>query len=631
VPYHLEPGGTAFGPGSTLYFVSDGESLNPYDRNAVYELELGGNGARMEVDSADPAGSPVSFYWERTTREENRYYQAGLLEAEDLWFWDLLLAPERKSYPFPVSALSSAGEPSRLEIRLQGVSDFPESPDHHLRLWVNGALVAEASHDGKEPIDWSAEIPPGVLRDGENSLEIENVGDTGALYSMVMLDRFTVSYPRLPVAEMGRLEGSFEESGEVVASGFSEGALLLDVTEAPPRWLTRSVATLQGLRFEVEAGRSYLVVGREAVRKPGVEGVSASRLKSTANRADYVVLGPAALLDSADPLIDLRRRQGLRTRAVAIEDVYSEFGFGEARPEAVREFLSYAYHSWRKPAPRYVLLLGDASYDFKDYLETGVRNQVPALMVKTSYLWTASDPAYGTVNGEDVLPDVAIGRLPAASAAEARVMVEKILAYETSGSILHGPVALVADDPDSAGDFEADAEEIASTLLASRDPEKIYLGRLGSDATRGEIEEAFDQGISLLSYIGHGGIHLWANENILDNSRVAALTPQSQQPLVLILNCLNGYFHFPYFNSLSEELVKAEGKGAIAAFSPSGLSLNGPAQIFHKALLAEVLSGKHQRIGDALMAAQADYAESGAFPELLSIFHLLGDPALRLR
>jgi hypothetical protein len=252
-------------------------------------------------------------------------------------------------------------------------------------------------------------------------------------------------------------------------------------------------------------------------------------------------------------------------------------------------------------------------------------------MVKTSYLWTASDPAYGTVNGEDVLPDVAIGRLPAASAAEARVMVEKILAYETSGSILHGPVALVADDPDSAGDFEADAEEIASTLLASRDPEKIYLGRLGSDATRGEIEEAFDQGISLLSYIGHGGIHLWANENILDNSRVAALTPQSQQPLVLTLNCLNGYLHFPYFNSPSEELVKAEGKGAIAAFSPSGLSLNGPAQIFHKALLAEVLSGKHQRIGDALMAAQADYAESGAFPELLSIFHLLGDPALRLR
>ena len=43
------------------------------------------------------------------------------------------------------------------------------------------------------------------------------------------------------------------------------------------------------------------------------------------------------------------------------------------------------------------------------------------------------------------------------------------------------------------------------------------------------------------------------------------------------MNCLNGYFHFPFFNSLAEELAKAEGRGAIAAFSPSGLSLNGPA------------------------------------------------------
>ena len=41
------------------------------------------------------------------------------------------------------------------------------------------------------------------------------------------------------------------------------------------------------------------------------------------------------------------------------------------------------------------------------------------------------------------------------------------------------------------------------------------------------------------------------------------------------MNCLNGYFHFPYFNSLPEELLKAEGKGIIAAFSPTGLSLNG--------------------------------------------------------
>jgi hypothetical protein len=43
------------------------------------------------------------------------------------------------------------------------------------------------------------------------------------------------------------------------------------------------------------------------------------------------------------------------------------------------------------------------------------------------------------------------------------------------------------------------------------------------------------------------------------------------------------------------------------------------------------MSGKHRRLGDAWLTAQAAYASSGAFPELLSIYHLLGDPALSLR
>jgi hypothetical protein len=232
------------------------------------------------------------------------------------------------------------------------------------------------------------------------------------------------------------------------------------------------------------------------------------------------------------------------------------------------------------------------------------------------------------VNGEDILPDMAIGRLPAASPEELTPMVDKILAYESSGSLSSGPIVLVADNADEAGDFDADAEEIASTLLPSIATRKIYLERLGTEPARAEIADAFDQGASLLSYMGHGGIHLWASENLFDTSRVTELSAQDRIPLVLTLNCLNGYFHFPYFDSLAEELVKAEGKGAIAAVSPSGLSLNDAAHSFHKALLDELLSGDHARLGDALAAAQATYAAEGAFPELLSIYHLFGDPAL---
>ncbi len=77
-------------------------------------------------------------------------------------------------------------------------------------------------------------------------------------------------------------------------------------------------------------------------------------------------------------------------------------------------------------------------------MKTGVSNRVPPLMVKTSYLWTTSDPTYASVNGEDLLPDLAIGRLPAATVDEARAMVEKIVAYETGDVSLDGPAVLIA-------------------------------------------------------------------------------------------------------------------------------------------------------------------------------------------
>jgi hypothetical protein len=129
---------------------------------------------------------------------------------------------------------------------------------------------------------------------------------------------------------------------------------------------------------------------------------------------------------------------------------------------------------------------------------------------------------------------------------------------------------------------------------------KLYLGELGSAAARLEIPAAFDGGARLLSYVGHGGIHLWASENLFDIDSVGALDAESEQPVVLAANCLNGYFHFPYFDSLAERLVKAEGRGAIAAVAPSGLSLSYPPIGTTRPLKDP--PGRHERIGDAIAA-----------------------------
>jgi len=471
-------------------------------------------------------------------------------------------------------------------------------------------------------------VGAGILQEGSNSLDLENVGDTGAAYSMVFLNKFTVRYPRTLVANAGTLEGAFATSGQAEVYGLSPATVLIDTTGAIPRWLKGAAATTNGLSFPVQAGYSYL--GTSIFRRAEVRRLRPSSLKSPDNHADYLLLAPEAFLDAAQPLLALRESQGLTTKGVALEEVYEQFGQGEEGPEAIKEFLEYAWQSWSTPSVRYVVLLGDASYDPKDYLKTGVKNRLPAFPVKTSFLWTVSDPAYASVNGDDLVPDLAIGRLPAGTLDEAQRLVQKTIAFETGIGTFQGESVLVADNADLAGNFEADADDIASSLLAGRTTRKIYYSQQGAN-TRAQIEQAFDDGPSFMSYVGHGGTVVWASENFFNYLDVANLQAQAQQPLLLTMNCLNGFFQFPPLNSLSEELLKADGKGVIAAFSPSGLSVDEAAHVYHKAVLSEILSGRHERLGDALLAAQRNYANSGAFPELLSIYHLFGDPALELR
>src|SRR5262249_7536913 len=324
------------------------------------------------------------------------------------WLWEVLVSPVTKTYPFTVEQLANVSASAHLTVYLQGASDFDVSPDHHVRISVNGVPLGEASWDGKEPRTIEAEMSGGGLGEGPNELGMETVGDTAAASSMVLLARFPVSYPRQTAAVNGVLEGRFTEPGTVEVAGLGTASVLLDTSDPLPRWLTGTSLGPGGLRFRAEAGHSYLAAATSALPRPEVRRPRPQDLRSTRNRADYLLVAPRDFLPAAEPLLALRQDQGLKTQAVAIEDVYDLFGFGEASPQALKAFLSYAYHSWQRPSLRYVLLLGDATYDPKDYLKTGVVNRIPPFMVKTSYLWTASDPAYAAVNGEDLLPDLAL-------------------------------------------------------------------------------------------------------------------------------------------------------------------------------------------------------------------------------
>jgi hypothetical protein len=623
----VEPRAGEFGPGSTLYFVAAGPEA-AYGTETVYELGLGAGGVRMAVARPQLMAGPSAVLETRHVLERNTTYLPGLLNASERWFWDGYVAGSSREYALGLPGSSGVGQ-ARLVVELQGGSDLKLDPDHQVRALLNGLPVGEVLWDGLTSGRLEASFDAALLVPGANTLRLENLDTTGALDSAVYLNRIVLDYPRTAEAESGRLEVRAATSGPVSASGLGSGARVVEVSPSAPRWVV-GVESGTELLFVAEAGQSYQAVSAASVPVAEVRLVSAALLRDQTLQADWIVIAPQELIGAAETLVAHRASQGLAARAVPLEQIQDQFGHGERSPQMIRDFLAYAYHHWAQPSVRYVLLLGDATYDPKGYLTTASRRDlVPTREMKSMFLWTASDPWYAAVNGEDAIPDLALGRLTAGSVAEAEAAVAKLIAFETSGQSLGGRAVLVADNPDLAGDFEANANDIAS-LLAPREVQRIYLSQLGS-GTKAAVIGAFDAGASLVSYVGHGSQGLWASEGILRSNDVGLMTPQARQPLLLTMTCSNGYFLSPGQNALSERLVLAGDKGAIAAFAPSGLSLDDAAHLYHRALVQELQSGRHERLGDLVLAAQRAYSDTGAFPELLSLYHLFADPALRVR
>src|SRR5690606_19313524 len=131
-------------------------------------------------------------------------------------------------------------------------------------------------------------------------------------------------------------------------------------------------------------------------------------------------------------------------------------------PEAIRAFLRHAYESWALPRPKYVCLLGDGHYDFLDAAGSGAPNLVPPYMVDTEFSWAACDNRYAAVAGDDALPDLRLGRIPVADAAQADAFLDKLEAYESApfDPSWGEHALLVADDADIA-DFGAMCEALA--------------------------------------------------------------------------------------------------------------------------------------------------------------------------
>lgn len=629
----------AFDQGDAIEFYAAGQDLPSTDTHTFWLVGGKQPGKRINSVRSNPKPSGVSSFAYTVERKEKTIYFSSLRNGDAENFFGPVIASQPVDQELNLQHLDSAPGEALLEIALQGVTDLPGiGPDHQVKVMLNGSLAGRMMFDGRQHSIEKIIVPQGLLREGAN---VVTLIAEGGLSDVSLVDYVRVTYRHVYTADQDALLMTISDQAGAVAAqsqtidGFSNRSIrVVDITnDGEPQELIGQIEEQKDGRFAVtvdvagDTARTLFAFTEERVKAPVSTAANQySFWRESSHAADLLIITHRDFLASLAPLKALRQRQGFDVEVVDIEDIYDEFSFGERRPQAVKEFLSLATATWKR-APRFVLFVGDASFDPRDYLGAGDLDFVPTKLIDTIYLETASDDWFADFN-DDGLAEMFVGRLPVRTASETAALVSKIAGYDSTDgkSVIAGRSVLLVADKNDGFNFEQASEQLRALVPAGVGVQEIFRGRLDDAAAKEQLIEAINAGKSIVNYIGHGSISVW--RDLFTNEDARSLNNRQRLPLFVTMTCLNGFFHDPVIGSLGEGLLKSERGGAIAVWASSGLTDPAQQTAMNRQAYRLLFDAAHNlTLGEVTARAKSAVRDK----DVRRTWILLGDPTSRLR
>ena len=395
--------------------------------------------------------------------------------------------------------------------------------------------------------------------------------------------------------------------------------------------------------------------------QPVAEGELTNQDVHKGGPVDLLVVAWPSLLPQAQRLAAFHQQHDqLKTTVVTTSQVYNEFASGSPDPTAIRDFVKMYYDRAGADTslrPRYLLLLGDASFDYKDRLLNNT-NYTPAWESSSSLdpLSTyTSDDYFGFLNdNEDInstaltnLLDIGIGRVPAQTPDQAKAFVDKLIDYSDPQSL--GPwrnqQTFIADDQDYNLHFN-DAESITAAAALVNPlfvQDKIYLDSYPQESNASgsrypEVNDAINaqvqNGTLIWNYNGHGSYRRLAEEVILEQPIADGWNNAFRLPLFITATCDFAPYDNPAISPLGENLLLRPKSGGIALMTTTRLVFAYSNRIMNNNYLQAALQpkadGSYPSLGEAVKQAKNITYSTQTDISNNRKFTLLGDPALTI-
>lgn len=432
-----------------------------------------------------------------------------------------------------------------------------------------------------------------------------------------------------------------------------------------PACLIQTVKDDGGLSFAVSAGPDRFVAFDPTYAFPtptaeaGIVPNQDLHAMDSLN-LDMVIIIPASgkLKAQAERLAQLHRdNDGMNVAVVNAGDIYNEFSSGTPDVTAYRRFLKMLYDQSDKTSAhslKYVLMFGPCLWDNR-LLSThvsGLRQEDYLLCYESdnsvsmtdSYVMEDYHGLMDDGKGSNLYreaPDLGIGRIPAKTEAQAKIVVDKTIAFVTNANAgdWRNRITIIGDDGDNTSHMDY-ANRIADTTMVNfprLEVSKFYFDnyKRESDATsntfpeaQAEIVRRIKEGVLLFNYTGHADATKLSHERVVTLDEIVTRTDNPGMWFTAACDVMP--MDGPEDN-LGVNSMLQEGGGSLAflgttrtVYAQQNYNLN---HYFMKNLFASV-NGRRNRIGDAHRLAKVALASSSSINKLQ--YCLLGDPAIVL-